>query len=561
MGGTVERPHGLAGILRAMKASELFVRCLENEGVEAIFGIPGEENIDVMDALLDSSIRFITTRHEQGAAFMADVHGRLTGRAGVCLATLGPGATNLVTPVADANMDRAPVVAIAGQAATTRMHKESHQHLDLVSLFRPITKYATQILEPEVIPEVVRKAFKIAETEKPGVSFIDFPENIAAAAIDGKEPLLVQQATQPSPPAEKVRQAARIISEAKMPVIMAGNGVIRGNASAQLVDFAETLNIPVATTFMAKGVIPSSHELALGAVGLQARDYVLCGFDRADVIICVGYDMVEYHPYLWNKQKKAKILHIDANPAEVDEYYIVAAGVIGKIATALPEIAALARRHAGYEFGALRETILEGLAEFAQDTGFPIKPQRIIWDLRQALAPQDIVISDVGAHKMWVARMYPTEQPNTCIISNGFASMGIGLPGAIAAKLAFPDRVALTVVGDAGFLMNSQEIETALRIGTPIVILVWTDSEYGLITWHQMRTFGRASNTSFKNPDLVAYAQSFGAKGYRVEAASELMPILAQAIADDTVVVIDCPVDYAENMKLTEKLGSLVCPI
>ncbi len=544
-----------------MKASELFVRCLENEGVEAIFGIPGEENIDVMDALLDSSIRFITTRHEQGAAFMADVHGRLTGRAGVCLATLGPGATNLVTGVADANMDRAPIVAIAGQAATTRMHKESHQHLDLVSLFQPISKYSTQIREPEVIPEVVRKAFKIAETEKPGASFIDFPENIAEAEVDGKEPLLVQRASQPAPPAEKVRQAAEIISEAKFPVIMAGNGVIRGNAAGQLVDFAEKLNIPVATTFMAKGVIPSTHELALGAVGLQARDYVMCGFDRADVIICVGYDMVEYHPHLWNKQKKTRIIHIDVNPAEVDEHYIVATGVIGEIATSLPEITALARRHHGYESGALREAILEGLAEFAEDPGFPMKPQRIIWDLRQVLSPQDIVISDVGAHKMWMARMYQAQQPNTCIISNGFASMGIGLPGAIAAKMAFPDRVALTVIGDAGFLMNSQEIETALRIGTPIVILVWTDSEYGLITWHQMRTFGRPSNTSFKNPDLVAYAESFGAKGYRVNASSELVPILKQAIADDTVVVIDCPVDYAENMKLTEKLGTLVCPI
>jgi acetolactate synthase-1/2/3 large subunit len=544
-----------------MKASELFVRCLENEGVEAIFGIPGEENIDVMDALLDSSIRFITTRHEQGAAFMADVHGRLTGRAGVCLATLGPGATNLVTGVADANMDRAPVVAIAGQAATTRMHKESHQHLDLVSLFRPISKYSTQIREAEVIPEVVRKAFKIAETEKPGVSFIDFPENIAEAQIEGKEPLLVQSAMEPAPPPEKVRQAAELISNAKFPVIMAGNGVIRGNAAAQLVDFAEKLNIPVATTFMAKGVIPSTHELSLGAVGLQARDYVMCGFDRADVIICVGYDMVEYHPHLWNKDRKARIIHVDACPAEVDEHYIVAAGVIGEIATSLPEITALAKRHHGYESAALRETILTTLAEFAEDPGFPMKPQRIIWDLRQVLSPRDIVISDVGAHKMWVARMYQAEQPNTCIISNGFASMGIGIPGAIAAKHAFPDRVALTVTGDAGFLMNSQEIETALRIGTPIVILVWTDSEYGLITWHQLRNFGRPSNTSFRNPDFVAYAESFGAKGYRVEAPSELMPILAQAVADDTVVVIDCPVDYTENMKLTEKLGTLVCPI
>ena len=544
-----------------MKASELFVRCLENEGVENIFGIPGEENIDVMDVLLDSTVRFITTRHEQGAAFMADVYGRLTGRAGVCLATLGPGATNLVTPVADANMDHAPVVAIAGQAATTRMHKESHQHLDLVSLFRPITKYSVQIREPEVIPEIVRKAFKIAEAEKPGVSFIDFPENIAGSEIQDKQPLLVQRALPPAPPAEKVRQAAAIISEAAFPIIMVGNGAIRSGAAAQVVHFAEALNIPVASTFMAKGVIPSSHELSLGAVGLQARDFVMCGFDRADVIICIGYDMIEYHPHLWHKDKDRKIIHIDAHPAEVDEHYIVAAGVIGDIGTALPEISALASRQEQFAAGALRQVILDELAECAEDPGFPMKPQRIIWDLRKTLSDRDIVISDVGAHKMWMARMYQAQQPNTCIISNGFASMGIGVPGAIAAKIAFPDRVALTVTGDAGFLMNSQEIETALRIGTAIVILVWTDSEYGLIKWHQLRHFGRASNITFRNPDFVKYAESFGAKGYRVEAASELAPILSQAIADDTVVVIDCPVDYAENMKLTEKLGALVCPI
>ena len=544
-----------------MKASELFVRCLENEGVENIFGIPGEENIDVMDVLLDSTIRFVTTRHEQGAAFMADVYGRLTGRAGVCLATLGPGATNLVTPVADANMDHAPVVAIAGQAATTRMHKESHQHLDLVSLFRPITKYSVQIREPEVIPEIVRKAFKIAEAEKPGVSFIDFPENIAGSEIQDKQPLLVQRALPPAPPAEKVRQAAAIISEAAFPIIMVGNGAIRSGAAAQVVHFAEALNIPVASTFMAKGVIPSSHELSLGAVGLQARDFVMCGFDRADVIICIGYDMIEYHPHLWHKDKDRKIIHIDAHPAEVDEHYIVAAGVIGDIGTALPEISALASRQEQFAAGALRQVILDELAECAEDPGFPMKPQRIIWDLRKTLSDRDIVISDVGAHKMWMARMYQAQQPNTCIISNGFASMGIGVPGAIAAKIAFPDRVALTVTGDAGFLMNSQEIETALRIGTAIVILVWTDSEYGLIKWHQLRHFGRASNITFRNPDFVKYAESFGAKGYRVEAASELAPILSQAIADDTVVVIDCPVDYAENMKLTEKLGALVCPI
>ncbi len=544
-----------------MKAAELLVRCLENEQVDRIYGIPGEENIDVMDALLDSTIQFVTTRHEQGAAFMADVYGRLTGKAGVCLATLGPGATNLVTGVADANMDNAPVVAIAGQAATTRLHKESHQVLDLVNLFKPISKYSTQIRVPEIIPEIVRKAFKVAEAEKPGCSFFGLPENVAGTTVEGKTPLKVQSPLTPAPPEEKVAEAVKLISDANFPLIMAGNGVIRAGASHELVRFAETLNIPVANTFMAKGVIPFSHELALGAVGLQADDYVQCGFDRADLIICVGYDIVEYHPYLWHKDKSRPIIHIDASPAEVDEHYILASGVIGDIGQSLRRIADAADPHEKFLAASLRRTIVDEMATHAEDEGYPVKPQKIMWDLRKALEPEDIVISDVGAHKMWMARMYQAEQPNTCIISNGFASMGIALPGAIAAKLTYPDRTALAVTGDAGFMMNSQEIETALRLGVAIVILIWTDSEYGLIKWHQLKAFGRPSHISFNNPDFVKYAESFGAKGYRVESTKELLPTLKQAIKDNTVVIIDCPVDYRENMKLTEKLGELVCPI
>jgi acetolactate synthase-1/2/3 large subunit len=544
-----------------MKAAELFVRCLENEGVDYIFGIPGEENIDVMDVLLDSCIRFITTRHEQGAAFMADVYGRLTGRAGVCLSTLGPGATNLVTGVADANMDRAPVVAIAGQGATTRRHKESHQVLDLVNLFKPISKYSAEALEPEIIPELIRKAFKLAQAEKPGASFISLPENIAAAEVEGKLPLKVQSPMPPSPSLEKIEQAANIISGARCPLVMAGNGVIRAGASAALVQFAEKLRIPVATTFMAKGVIPFSHELSLGTVGLQTADYVSCGFDRADVIVCVGYDMVEYHPHLWHRIKTQKIIHIDALPAEVDEHYILEAGVIGDIGSALTGIAALATPRQQSLATNLREIIVAEMETLAGDAGFPIKPQKILWDLRQVLAAQDIVITDVGAHKLWMARLYQAEQPNTCIISNGFAAMGIAVPGALAAKLAHPERTVVAVTGDAGFLMNSQEIETALRVGTPLVILIWSDSEYGVIRWHQMKRFARPSHIAFSNPDFVKYAQSFGAKGYRVESAADLIPALQQAIADNTVAVIDCPVDYGENMKLTKKLGELVCSI
>ncbi len=544
-----------------MKAAELFVRCLENEGVEYIFGIPGEENIDVLDALIDSPIQFVTTRHEQGAAFMADVYGRLTGRAGVCLSTLGPGATNLVTGVADGNMDRAPMVAIAGQGSTARMHKESHQILDLVNLFQPITKYSTQIRLAEIIPEIVRKAFKTAQMEKPGCSFIDLPENIAEAELPDMVPLKVQSPLPPTAPVGKCAEVAKIIDAAQRPIIMAGNGVIREGASDALVDFAEKLNVPVATTFMTKGAIPFSHPLCLGAVGLQAHDHVAFGFDAADLVICIGVDMVEYHPRLWNPKREKKIIHIDQSPAEVDAQYILEAGVVGTIRDSLERIAAKARRHPDTRIHGLRPVIAGMVAEHRDDTEFPVKPQKVMWDLRQALGKDDIVISDVGAHKMWTARMYQAEAPNTCIISNGFAAMGIALPGAIAAKLAYPDRHAVAVCGDAGFMMNNQEIETAMRLGLDLVVLIFNDSKYGLIEWHQNRHFGRSTAIDFTNPDFVKFAESFGAKGYRVERTEDLLPTLRTALGDGTVSIIDCPVDYRENMKLTAQLRGLTSPI
>jgi len=543
-----------------MKSAELFVKCLENEGVKQIYGIPGEENIDVMDVLLDSPIDFITTHHEQGAAFMADMHGRLTGRAGVCLSTLGPGATNMITGVADADMDLAPLVAFAGQGSTTRLHKESHQILDLVNLFEPVTKYSTQIREPEIIPEVVRKAFKVAETEKPGACFVDFPENIADSEAGRMEALKVQKPVPPVAPESTINKAAKIISEARFPIIMAGNGVIRGNASKALCEFAEKLNLPVATTFMAKGAIPFSHELSMGTVGLQARDYISFSFSRADVIVCIGYDMVEYHPHLWNPDKEGKIIHINPQPAEVDEHYIVEVGVVGDINHSLDAIGEKAIPHQEVRTVNLRNAIVENMQRHADDTDFPLKPQKILWDLRMALNPGDIVISDVGAHKMWLARMYRAEAPNTCIISNGFASMGIALPGAIAARFVYPEKNIVAVTGDAGFMMNSQEIETALRHDLAMVVLIWNDSKYGLIEWHQLQKFKRASYIDFRNPDFIQYAKSFGARAYRVENSGDLLPILKQAIEDNTVVIIDCPVDYSENMKLTESLGKLVCP-
>lgn len=543
-----------------MKAAELFVRCLENEGIKYVFGIPGEENLDVMDALLDSSIEFVVTRHEQGAAFMADVYGRLTGKAGVCLATLGPGATNLITGVADANMDHAPLVAIAGQASTHRLHKESHQVLDLEQMFQPITKYSSRLLTPNIIPEVVRKAFKLAQTEKTGASFIEFPENVAEMEVDDY-PLPVKNPMLPEPATNQVERAAAVISEAKAPLILAGNGVIRAKAWKQLVDFAEKLNIPVANTFMAKGVMPFKHPLTLGSAGLQAKDYIHCGFDGADVIICIGYDLVEYHPYLWHPGRDRTIVHIDTMPAEVDAYYPVKVGVVGDIKHALIRVGELATPHLGHALRPLREALIREMNACSKDEGFPVKPQKIIWDLRTAMELEDIVICDVGANKMWMARMFRCEVPNTCIISNGFASMGIALPGAIAAKLAMPERNIVAVTGDAGFLMNVQELETAVRMGVSLVVLIWNDSGYGLIKWKQMNQFGRSAHVDFGNPDFVKLAESFGAEGVRVESAADLLPTLRRALASEKVTVIDCPVDYGENLKLTATLGEMICPV
>jgi acetolactate synthase-1/2/3 large subunit len=539
-----------------VKATQLIVKCLENEGVQYIFGLPGEENMDLLDALLESSIRFVMTRHEQGAAFMADVYGRLTGKAGVCLATLGPGATNLITGVADANMDRAPLVALTGQAGHDRMHKESHQHLDIVTLFRPVTKWNTSLPIPDIIPEAIRKAFKLAQSEKPGATHIEIPEDVARLESDG-QPLRVQRPFLGGAAPEQIEKAGRIISAAARPVVLAGNGVIRGHASEALVRFAERLNIPVATTFMAKGVIPDTHPLALGAIGLQTRDYVNYAFAEADLVIAVGYDVVEYAPRAWNPTGDKRIVHVDAAPAEVDAAYIVNVGVVGEIASSLETLAHQTTPQPGRHHSQFRQMLKDELERGRHDTSFPLKPQRILADLRSALADDDIVISDVGAHKLWLARLYPCQLPNTCIISNGFAAMGIAVPGAIAAKLVHPDRRVVAVTGDGGFLMNSQELETAARLKTPFVVLVFNDRSYGVIRWKQTQQFGRPAFVDFDNPDFVQYAESFGAGGYRIESADQLAPTLRTALNSNQLSIIDCPVDASENLHLTERLRTL----
>ncbi len=545
-----------------MDTAELLVQCLENEGVEYIFGVPGEENLQVLQALKKSTIQFITTRHEQGAAFMADVYGRLTGKAGVCLSTLGPGATNLITGVADANLDRAPLVAITGQVGTDRMHIESHQYLDLVAMFAPVTKWNAQIVRPSNTPEIVRKAFKLAQAEKPGAVHIDLPENIAAMAVTGK-PLHRDAPARTEAALQSIQQAAIAISQASNPLILVGNGAIRAGASAALTEFASQLQIPVANTFMGKGVIPYTHPLALWTFGLQQRDYITCGLERADLLIAVGYDLVEYGPKKWNPDGALPIVHINATPAEIDSSYIPKVEVVGDITDSLKGILARVNRE-GRPVPInlqLRDEIRADYQHYATDSGFPVKPQKIIYDLRQALGPEDIVISDVGAHKMWMARNYQCDRPNTCLISNGFAAMGIAIPGAIAAKLVHPDRAVVAVTGDGGFMMNCQELETARRVGTPFVTLVFNDGAYGLIEWKQRNAYGDSAFVHFSNPDFVQLAESLGLKGYRITSTEALLPTLKEALAQPVPTVIDCPVDYRENMLFSQKTQALTCPI
>jgi acetolactate synthase-1/2/3 large subunit len=554
-------------------AAHLLVDCLAVEGCDYVFSVPGEETMDILEALSDHpTVRHITTRHEQGAAFMADVHGRLTGRAAVAMATLGPGATNLITGIADAYLDRAPMVAITGQASSDKLHKEAHQVVDIVGMLAPVTKWNTSVQRIGAIPEIVRKAFRTATLEKPGPTHIELPENLAASVVDeGAEPLQPGRTYFPEPTDEAIRHAADLIAGSERPLILAGNGVLRRHASPELRAFARGLHVPVAATFMGKGAIDDRSHLSLMAVGLQARDHVLSGFDRADLVICVGYDLVEYAPAAWNPDGRKRIVHIDTQPAEVDAQYRPEVELIGDIEGSLGRLLAavlprgISGRDAGERHEAretlvhsdLRNALLADLQAGAATDTFPITPQRAIHDLRQALAADDIVVSDVGAHKVWVARLYQAYEPNTVIISNGFAAMGIALPGAIAAKLVQPDRKVVALCGDGGFLMNSQELETAKRIGTNITVIVWRDDGYGLIDWKQRNEFGRPFGVEFGNPDFVAYARSFGIAGFRPESAADLLPTLRRAIEVDGPSLVEVPIDYRENLRLTERLGAL----
>lgn len=548
------------------EAARLFVACLEQEGIRHMFGLPGEENADLMLALETSSIEFIMTRHEQGAAFMAEFYGRLTGSPAACLSTLGPGATNLLTAIADANMDRSPVLAIAGQGAIARLHKESHQIIDIERLFAPVTKWSHAIRTASSIPEVVRKAVRIARSEKPGAVVLELPEDIASSSVEA-EPLKVTRFRRPVPEPEQIETAWDKIRQAERPLIIAGNGAIRTRASAELRRFCDQTGIGVVSTFMGKGAVDMDAPTCLFTIGLSQTDHVLKAVKTADVLVTVGYDMVEYPPELWKPHCHAEIIHIDFYAAEIDSFYQPDLELVGDIAGAFQQLNDHVERDGvpHYDLAIqhqVRETMLAEFAAHSQDeTEGTVRPQKAVWDARNALGRSDIVLSGVGAHKMWVARYYQCHEPNTCLIPNGFCSMGAALPGAIGAKIARPQSRVLAIVGDGDFLMNVQEMETASRLGSDIAVMVWVDEAYGLIEWKQQDSFGRHTDLSFTNPDWKDLARAFGWHCEIVERSSDLKEALDRALDHAGPALVAVAIDYRENAQLSERLGQIEMPI
>ena len=544
-----------------MNVAQKLVECLAAEGVEVVFGIPGEENLEVIEALAASPIRFITTRHEQGAAFMADVYGRLTGKAGVCLATLGPGATNLITGVADANSDGAPLVAITGQVSSERMHITGHQYLDLAKLFEPITKRTKLVMRPESITEIVRLAFKYAERDgRMGATHIDLPVDVARMDVpEDMKPMRPQHSRPEYADLETVAQAAKLLARARCPVMLVGADAARADISREITELAHSAHLPVVNTMMAKGVIPSDDPYAIGTIGIPQKDYQDLLLAQADLLLCVGYDIVKLAPSRLDPKLDKTIIHVSTTAAHVNRCYPPAIEVIGDMAETLRHLSQMTVRIQEPENAfALRKAMLREFTAYEKDDSYPLKPQRILSDIRRCMHAGDVLLSDVGAHKMWIARHYQCDEPNSCLISNGFATMGIAVPGALAAKLLRPEHRILAVTGDGGFMMNCQELETARREHLPFVTLIFNDSAYGLIQWKQNDRFGHTNTTSFHNPDFVQLAHSMGCMGYRVQEGSDLCAILEDAFRQDVPAVIDCPVDYGENALLTKRLQALV---
>ena len=542
-----------------MNAANLFIDCLVNEGIEYIFGVPGEENEDFLFALENSPITFIPVRHEQGGAFMANVWGRLTGKAGVCLATLGPGATNLITGVADANLDKAPLVAITGQGSSERLHHESHQIIDVVDMMKSVTKWNTTITNPKVIPEIVRKAFKLAQEEKPGATHIELPENIAGMDLSEKmSALSIHNVRRPSPDAKALSEAIQLIKAAKNPIIVAGNGAIRKRASKALTALSNQYNIPVACTFMGKGAISDRDSGCLGSVGLGFKDYVIEAFEQSDLVISIGYDIAEYDPENWNENANKTIIHIDFASAEVFTHYIPKVEIVADIAESINAlIAGLEGSKWDSWYTDIRDRIQESIHSFTlDDSSETFNAPGVINAVREVLPDNGLVISDVGSHKMWIARNYQTYEPNSCLISNGLASMGISLPGGIAAAMVDDSRPVISIMGDGGSMMNIQELETAKRLDLHFIIIILNDNNYGLIEWKQEMNEGKSFGTKLTNPDFVKLAQSFGINAHKPSDIADLKSVIAKSISEKQLTVIEIPINVSVNNKLVDTLAA-----
>jgi len=542
-----------------LKASDLFVKQLEEEGVEYVFGLPGEENLDFLESLRLSKIKIIITRHEQTAAFMAATYGRLTGKAGVCFSTLGPGATNLVTGVAHAQLIGAPLVSISGQKAVRENHQARFQLIDIVSMMRPITKESVSIIDPGTIPTVLRNAFKLAQAERPGAVHIELPEDVAATTTEAavQKRGLVRR---PAPEEKALLRAADLINKANNPLIILSSGANRNLITKQLMQFIEQTGIYVVHTQMGKGVLSDSSEYSLFAAGIHRRDYINCGIDKADVIITIGYNIVEYPPYVWNRSLDKKIVNIDFTESETDRYYNPDIEVIGDISCSLSRLGELIdRSRNGNTFKEVRAFLDKKLAP-AVTRHHPPTPPEVVGRVRDALSHDDILTLDNGIYKLWFSRLYRTYKPNTFLLDNALATMGAGFPAAIAAKMVHPDRNVLAVVGDGGFMMNSREIETALRYRIPVVVLILNDNGFGFIKWEQQAKGFPTFGLDYTNPDFVKYAESYGAVGMRVQKGDDLADVLKKAFALRTVVLIECPIDYSANYEtFSKELGRLAC--
>jgi acetolactate synthase-1/2/3 large subunit len=542
-----------------MKASDLFVRQLEEEGVEYIFGLPGEENLDLLESLRTSSIKVIITRHEQAAAFMAATYGRLTGKAGVCFSTLGPGATNLVTGVAHAQLIGAPFISISGQKALRGNRQARFQLIDIISVMRPLTKDAVSIIDPGEIPTVLRNAFKLSQAERPGAVHIELPEDVAESETNSQ----IQKrgyVRRPAPDRKAILRAADLINKARHPLIILSSGANRHLITKQLMQFIDKTGIYVVHTQMGKGVLSDASDYSLFAAGIHRRDYVNCGIDRADLIITIGYNIVEYPPFVWNKDLDKKIINVDFSGADVDTFYNPDIEVIGDISCSLQQLGELVDdRKSDGTFREVREFLDRKLSiEFNKQ--YPVTPQDVVRHVREVLSHEDILTLDNGIYKLWFSRLYRTYRPNTFLLDNAFATMGAGLPSGITAKMLHPDRNVLAVVGDGGFMMNSQELETALRYDIPLVVLILNDNAFGFIKWEQQAKGFPGFGLDYQNPDFAKYAESFGAVGVKVREGDDLTKVLRDAFALKKLVVIECPVDYSVNFEMfSRELNDLTC--